>query len=284
MAKLTKQQTALHKKACALLEKDVLSFDDRLFVLENWQEGANHINSAAGAFFTPPTLARELALEVTASTLIDLCAGIGSLAFAVYHFGSRMGSASPSITCVEINPDYIAVGKKVLPEATWIQADALDLPADITGFDCAIANPPFGAVGQRTHSPRYSGSNFEYKILDIASDRARYGVFLIPQSSSPFAYSGRQKFEETLTDKYLKFKQQTSIELQANCGIDTSVSLKEWHGVSVATEIVIAEFDDARARRQPQDVPALQEQSSSLEDIPVCAQHALPLQGELFAA
>jgi hypothetical protein len=52
MAKLTKQQAVLHAQACAYLEKDILTFDERLFVLEHWQESASHINGIAGAFFT----------------------------------------------------------------------------------------------------------------------------------------------------------------------------------------------------------------------------------------
>jgi SAM-dependent methyltransferase len=282
MAKLTKPQTAAHKKACALLEKDVLSFDDRLFVLDNWQEGATHINGAVGAFFTPQSLARDFALEVGGNTILDLCAGIGSLSFAAYH--SRMHNEKFAITCVEINPDYIEVGKKVLPEATWIRADALDLPANLTGFDCAIANPPFGSVGQTTHSPRYSGSSFEYKVIDIASDRAEFGVFLIPQGSASFSYSGRQRFTETLSDKYLKFKQQTGIVLQPNCGIDTSVALKEWHGVCPVTEIVITEFVDAREGRRPQEVIMSVGPRPTVYVVPVCCDPLLPLQRELFAA
>ncbi|WP_165420444.1 hypothetical protein [Edaphobacter modestus] len=45
MSRLSKQLTALHAQACALLQKDVLTFDERVFVLDHWQEGANHINS-----------------------------------------------------------------------------------------------------------------------------------------------------------------------------------------------------------------------------------------------
>ncbi len=108
-------------------------------------------------------------------------------------------------------------------------------------------------------------------------------MFLIPQSSSPFAYSGRQIYLETLTDKYLRFMDQTSIALQANCGIDTSISLKEWHGVSVQTEIVIAEFVDARALRQSQEMSIQVGRSSSLQDVSVLAHPGLPVQGELFA-
>ena len=59
MSKLTKQQAALHAQACAYLEKDVLTLDERMFVLDHWQESANHINGVAGAFFTPQTLAQR---------------------------------------------------------------------------------------------------------------------------------------------------------------------------------------------------------------------------------
>ena len=35
MGKLTKSQTRRHEQACALLEKDELTFDEKWFVLEN---------------------------------------------------------------------------------------------------------------------------------------------------------------------------------------------------------------------------------------------------------
>jgi len=43
----------LHAQACAYLEKDVLALDEPRFVLDHWQESANHINRVASAFFTP---------------------------------------------------------------------------------------------------------------------------------------------------------------------------------------------------------------------------------------
>jgi hypothetical protein len=52
MSKLTKQQAAQHNAACVLLQKEVLNEEARLFVLDNWQESANHMNSVSGAFFT----------------------------------------------------------------------------------------------------------------------------------------------------------------------------------------------------------------------------------------
>ena len=103
MARLTKQQAALHAQACAYLEKDILTFDERLFVLEHWQESANHINGVAGAFFTPQSLASDFSIEVEGRRIIDLCAGIGSLAFAYYHRDAfRRGQPALEIVCVRI--------------------------------------------------------------------------------------------------------------------------------------------------------------------------------------
>ena len=249
MSRLTKQQAAQHAAACDLLQKEVLTHDERLFVLDHWQESANHINSASGAFFTPAGLARHLSIEVAGHKIVDLCAGIGSLAFAAYHGCALSGGNHPEITCVELNPDYVEVGRKVLPEATWIVANVLELPQSLTGFDCAIANPPFGRIRHEGSAPRYRGSEFEYKVIDVASDLADYGVFLLPQSSSPFRFSACRCYEETITDKYRRFSEDTAIQLESNCGIDTSVFAEDWRGVSITTEIVLADFEQARARR-----------------------------------
>jgi hypothetical protein len=59
-------------------------------------------------------------------------------------------------------------------------------------------------------------------VIDVASDIARCGVFLIPQASAPFIYSGQRNFQETTPSKYVRFRKLTGIELENNCGIDTS--------------------------------------------------------------
>jgi hypothetical protein len=246
MAKLSKAQAKAHQQACDLLAKDVLTEDDKWFVLENWQESAKHINTIAGAFFTPVGLARDLSIEVGSGSIIDLCAGIGALSFMCTLRQDR-----PSrITCVELNPDYAAVGRKIVPEAEWIVASVFDLPR-LGRFDFAIGNPPFGATPKGGKAPRYTGGEFEYHVIDIASDLADWGVFIIPQMSAPFEYSGRQNYTQRKTDKYARFSQQTGVELGPNCGIDTDGYRNDWHGVSVRTEIVTSDFVEARARRAP---------------------------------
>lgn len=251
MAKLSKQQIKAHAAAVDLLSKDVLTEDERDFVLENWRASANHINSAAGAFFTPIGLARDFSIEVHGRRIVDLCSGIGALARAVLD----RRSDHPEMVCVEINPDYAAVGRKVVPEAEWIVADILHLP-DIGHFDCAISNPPFGSTKRNGSSARYTGAAFEYHLIDVASDIADYGAFIVPQMSAPFQYSGRPYFEARRSDAYVKFETQTGIVLEPNCGIDCAFYRGEWDGVAPAVEIVLADFTEARQRRADAAIPS----------------------------
>ncbi len=241
MSKLTKRQAAEHAKACALVASDrPLTVDEKFFVLEHWREDARHINTLAGAFFTPPDLARDFSIEVAGRSVIDLCAGIGTLAFF-----AALGRPGRVLTCIELNPDYVEVGRRIVPEATWIIGDALALPS-VGRFDCAISNPPFGSVKRSTKGRAYQGRYFEYHVIEAASKVADYGVFIVPQQSAPFAYSGEPCFRVRREAEYEKFAKATGIELQPNCGIDTSTYAEDWHGVSPKVEIVCCEFS-ARA-------------------------------------
>ncbi|WP_421439950.1 methyltransferase [Agrobacterium tumefaciens] len=246
MAKLTKQQAKLHQQACDLLSKDVLTDDEKFFVIENWQESASHINTVAGAFFTPYDLARDFAIETFSGRIIDLCAGIGILSFAASMM-HRWSSAPVSFTCVEINPDYVAVGKKLLPEATWIEASVFDvLDMDLGHFDLAISNPPFGQIKRPDGkgAPRYTGGDFEYHVIDLAAHLASYGVFILPQMSSGFKYSGSQNYQRDTDGKSVKFQDKTGIYLGPSCGIDTACYLNDWKGVSPLCEVVCCDFEE----------------------------------------
>lgn len=69
-------------------------------------------------------------------------------------------AAYADITCVELNPHYVEVGKKVVPEATWICADVLDpfLPDLLGQFDFAIGKsavwPNCKQLPQKLHERR----------------------------------------------------------------------------------------------------------------------------------
>lgn len=253
MAKLTKQQIKQHNQAVEYLQKEELTFDEKLFVFENWNEGANNNNAEAGAFFTPLGLARDFVLNIyDNATTIDLCAGIGMLSFYAYHFKD-----CKEITCVELNSSYVEVGKKLLPEANWI-CDSIFNYENFGHFEQVISNPPFGKI--KTGKPdnlnlNYQGSEFDLMAIEIGSKIANYGCFLVPQGSTPFLYSGQPFFqdlrlkskaynpyEKSLPKKVEKFIKETGLNYDFNIGVDTAYFVNDWKGVSPICEIVCFEF------------------------------------------
>ncbi|MBF6540717.1 methyltransferase [Nocardia farcinica] len=245
MGKMTKQQEKLHAEALALVDLDRdLTEDEKSFVLDNFQEMSTAANSTHGAFFTPAGLAQDFSVELTGlfGRFIDLGAGIGRLSHGCRNRWA--GDPEREFVCVERNPDYVRVGRKILPEATWICGDILDVPDMGLGwFDVAIGNPPFGAIKRSKNAPGCTSRKFEYHVIAVAAQVADCGVFIIPQMSAPFDYSGKPFYQDgTGGREYDKFVRETGIVLEPNCGIDTSSHQEDWHGVSPATEIVTVDF------------------------------------------
>jgi hypothetical protein len=240
--KLTKQQSKDHQKAMEFVHSDrYLTWDERKFILDHYSEQQGQLNALAGAFFTPYGLARDFSIEVPqGGSMIDLCAGIGALSFACQDKGLE-------ITCVEMCAAYVEVGKRVLPSANWVQADCFS----VTGkFDFAVSNPPFGVIKGGAYDGLYTGSNFEYKVISHASKLATYGVFIIPQMSAPFRYSGEHCYRQEENEKAAKFREQTGIIMCASCGIDTAIYKNDWKGVSPICEVVCCDFDTTLEKQQ----------------------------------
>lgn len=241
MAKLTKQERAVHGKACELLQKPVLSHEDKLFVLQHWHEGATHMNGSAGAHFTPWGLARDFGVDVGGGDrrVLDVCAGIGGLGF-------WLNDDFQELVCIEVNPAYVEVGKKILPHATWICADVFDIDLSSLGhFDLVISNPPFGRSAQRSaRAPRYAGASFEYHLIDLVCDVANRGAFIIPQSSAGFQLSNAMGYTLTPNAELSRFEKETSITLEAGMGIDTGMYLNDWHDVKPLCEVVHCDFSE----------------------------------------
>lgn len=260
MAKLSKREMAAHREAEALLQLDRLNDDQRQFVLDNWHEGAEHMQGAAGAFFTPSQLALDAALmggccrygdDEPPYRVLDLCAGIGALGLAAWW---RSGKTA-QVTCIEKNPAYVAIGKRLFPEARWICASVDQLPTGLGRFDLAIANPPFGTVA-KIKGPRFSGCD-ELAVLDIASDHARRGIFILPQMSCPFEYSGRRYYERRHSEKFARFHKLTGIDLECE-SIDSSYFRDQWKGVCPIVEVASCEFAESAAVRAASDLPLFQ--------------------------
>jgi hypothetical protein len=252
--KLSKEQSKRHQKALDLVHSDkALTEDEREFILENYCEAQGQLNALAGAFFTPAGLARDFAIEVGGGVLdggsiVDLCAGIGRLAWACEHKGAE-------ITCVEFCEEYVTVGRRVLPSAKWIHGDVFSV--ELGRYSFAISNPPFGAIKGDTFKGKYTGGQFEYKVIELASRIAAYGVFILPQMSAPFRYSGEQSYREEESEKARKFREQTGIVMQPNCGIDTSIYRQDWRGVSPICEIVCCDFEELQPAAPEATVPVL---------------------------
>jgi predicted RNA methylase len=233
MAKLSTAAQKRHQAVLARLQDPKKLDNDEIYeILENFHEGANHLNGIHGAFFTPPGLAKDFAIHVHGRTVIDLCAGIGSLSYAC-----KMMNPGVRLTCIELNPDYIEVGKRILPDATWYQADVQKIRTldPDERFDVAISNPPFGNIG---------GINmFDLEVVRIASRIAKRGVFILPQLSTPFRYSGEQSFRQETTDKLQRWMDANDITFDFNCGVDCNTYISHWKGVKPTVEIVCCEFD-----------------------------------------
>ena len=239
--KLSKPQIKQHESALRLLEKDHLTYDEKCQVYRDFIPAYSDNIGKIASYFTPSDMAGDMCIEVNGLNIIDLCAGIGMLSFTYYHWVECGGQNVPKITCIERNPTFVEVGKKLLPEATWICADVLDKSnyENFDMFDCAISNPPFGKIKSDATSDwlNYKGSEFEYKVIEIGSRIAKTGVYIIPQISCPFQYSGKPSMQWSQSKKYKKFHSETGIEIEPNCGIDVSSYKDDWVGTSIICEI-----------------------------------------------
>lgn len=255
---ISKSAMVEHQQALDLVYSDkTLTEDEVEFVFENFQEGADARTRIVGAHFTPAELARDLAPNVDAEFYVDLFAGIGRLTRSVLDFYAWGGERQA--VCVEMNPTFVEVGKRLVPEAHWVQADLLtadaagkigDTMAEL-GWPAGnrvlgvISNPPYG-------NGRIDGQHrvqIEYHAIEIGAALGAFaGAFIIPQQRCPFVYSGQRNYRHTGGDRaYQSFTRRTGLAIGMNAGIDTSCYRKQWKGVSPQVEIAIVEYPELAA-------------------------------------
>lgn len=262
MARLTKIQSALQIKVQHILQKDVLSKQDVEFVFDHYHEGANNNIAVSGAFFTPLSLALEFAEYCCCPQvkrplrILDLCAGIGILSYGMSNnFDRSPYNEQCEITCVELHADYIAVGKKLLPQALWVQVDVTDFDAILAlgDFDLVIGNPPFGDVITFKNKERlcYTGSNAAFRVIEIASLVASNATFILPQDVAGFKYSGERTFTPYREEKFEKFVEQTGIEIIPNNFSGTIEHQNNWRSKVPTVEFAEIDFTQSKVTRYP---------------------------------
>lgn len=238
MSRLTKVQFKKHNEAEEILQQERLSTEDKEFVLEHWDPSALHVNSAASAFFTPIDLAVSFACMLGhPGSIIDLCAGIGALSYGC----TPVYGEPPRMVCIEKNPDYVRVGRKIVPHAEWIEADVFDvLDMGLGRFDAAISNPPFGKVAKGVKEAPGINGDFEFHVIGLAMALSDFGQFILPQMSAGFTYSGRPYYERAKEGKAFAFQEKHGFHFEC-CSIDTDFARPLWKGTSPATEVVSVE-------------------------------------------
>lgn len=240
--KLTKQQRKLHDEALEVLNyPGPLSFSDREVVYNNLRPEATTDIGRGGAFFTPWEIASDFQIETLnvygrPKKVLDLCAGYGILSMRGFERSLWNGQGlEDQVTCLEINPEYIEIGRKLFPEAEWIQGDVFDAATILAGrqFDEFYSNPPFGSIPKGIADSRKKHRRWEYAIAEIGMSLAECGTMIVMQGAPDWKYSDRQGFERFDNPAYSAWSEESGLVLDNNCGIDCSHTPFASTGVTV---------------------------------------------------
>ena len=137
MARLTKAQEKQHDEALALVSLNRMLKDDEIeFVFRHYSPMATHRVAKGAIFFTPYEIASDFAVMARwqgSGRVIDYAAGIGGLThhmlLAEYWDESPAKLATKHHVCVEIEREFVELGKKLLPQVEWVCGRWHDNPA-----------------------------------------------------------------------------------------------------------------------------------------------------------
>ncbi len=232
--KLSKVELKEQKEIKALIDNEKkLSLEELEKIYENFNPGYISDVTSHSAYFTPLDMAYDFALFAGRSGVcVDMCAGIGILSFCAKIRDTYEGNIEHQI-CIERNPAYLEIGKRLLPDAIWIQGDIFDksiwdsIVAKYGRIDSIVSNPPFGKV-TKTDVDRswlkYQGSDLDIASIEVALKYTDDVAMILPSGSVSFRYSGKPYFEEVQNRKVDKLKKDTGLNIiMTNPGIDTSV-------------------------------------------------------------
>lgn len=204
MARISNFRINAHKKAVQMIDDCThdLDFDDCAFILDAFEPGAAVVADAQ-TYFTPRAIAESVAIACKPgyrARILDLGAGIGSLSFW-FDFTCTLEQhqhGDHEFVCIEKNPRFVEVGRRILPKATWIEGDMFDqnLIESLGKFDTVISNPPFGKLKmERPDWLSYNDRNrAHFMAIEIALRASKLGPYtddmrafmVLPQAALPF--------------------------------------------------------------------------------------------------
>lgn len=247
--KLSRAALRRHRDAMDLINAGRrLTIDEMEKVFSDFDPRVTGIREARQEFFTPVELASSLSLEVghqdEGTVIVDMCAGIGVLSFAVQQLNYDIAL---DIHAIEINPDFVEIGQKLLPDVTWHCGDFRDLEIwrQIPNTDVAISNPPFGKIPAWDGESwlTFKGKRGALQAVEVGVRQAERGIAaIVPQSCSPIHYSGVVQMQYVEPQGDLKrFVESFPSAVFGIGSIDTSCFQKMWKGASPKVEIVNVE-------------------------------------------
>lgn len=196
MPRATKPEWDAHNRAEEMIfgSDRKLSLAEIEFILENWMPYIGSRVDVSGAFFTPLSLARCVALNTgDRGRFVDICAGIGALSFPlIYNTWGYRQSSITEVVAVELDYRFVEIGRRILPEVTWVHGDVFDaeLWERLGCFNHAVSNPPFGRNKANTGKGdwlSFRGAN-DFMVLEVAMRVADTVTMIVPQSNMPLHY------------------------------------------------------------------------------------------------
>ncbi|PSV28079.1 methyltransferase [Photobacterium sp. GB-72] len=260
MSKISKQQLKLHEQAMSLVSLPrALKASEKEFVLKNFREECVLEINKWGCYVTSESVAWEFGIDVTEcpeypdqrEKIVDLCAGIGTLS---YHLAERFDHID--LVCVERNETLAMVGKKILPQATWIVGSVTDDDVISQLIDLkiqtAISNPPFGNIPmvKKMKDAEYQGAEAAYRVLEVAKRVARRATFILPHNLLPFRYSFCRQFEYVENQTFEKFSSCTEIKLKVGVLDLSLVDPKPFRNTTIPVDVVHVSWPNKPTKTQ----------------------------------
>lgn len=244
--KITRTQVKTHDDALALLSLSrALTADEREFVFRNYSPMAEQNVSRAAIFFTPFDLAWDFAVfghGGDGCTYLDLGAGIGVLSYVMLL---HEGRNAKRLVCVEINPELVEVGKKVLPEAEWYCRDIFERQTwrDIgSDFGVGISNPPYGRVASTREGDDWLvRAPAHIKAAEIILRTCQTGEMIVPENDVEYDMRrNKPQMSRSLASLVARYP---GVHLSPESE-DVSIYAAQWQGTTPNLTLAYLNSDD----------------------------------------